>query len=46
MQLCCRRKLNRHPLWSATLKFDVVEVDVLPGISPSETLTLTMNKAE
>ena len=25
MQLCCRHKPKRHPLWFATLKSDVVE---------------------
>ena len=46
MQLCCRRKLNRHPLWVARLKSGVVELSFLPGIIQNETLTLMTHKAE
>ena len=46
MQLCCRRKLNRRPLWFARLEYGVVELSFLPGIIQNETLTLMTHKAE
>lgn len=46
MQLCCRRRLNRRPLWFARVEFDVGELLFLPGIILNETLTLMTHKAE
>ena len=46
MQLYCRHKLNRRPLWLARLKSGVVELSFLPGIIQNETLTLMTHKAE
>ena len=46
MQLCCRHKLSRRPLWLTKLKSDVVKLSFLPGIITNETLTLMTHKAE